>query len=287
MTYGENYRVVVREGLPAKDPDEKLQRSVPLEMFVRDRDASVRFVGKAYVLPKIADATIPVVSVNVDRVNAKVVRIGDRSLVQAIANGDFLSQLGSWQTEDISSRSGEAVWSGSVLIKRETNREVTTAIPVGDVVKTLKPGVYAMTATAENAKDEWGSQATQWFIVTDMGLSSMTGNDGLHAVIRSLTSAKAVAGAKVTLLALNNDVLGTGTTDGEGYVRFDPGLARGTGGAAPALLTAETTDGDFAFLDLSKTAFDLTDRGVDGRPSPLPVDVFLSTERGVYGPARR
>lgn len=284
VTYGETYHVTVREGLPAKDPEEKLRKTAELDILIRDRDPSVRFVGKAYVLPKIADATIPVVTVNVDRINAKVVRIGDRSLVSSIANQEFMSQLGSWQAEDMATRTGEAVWDGRVEIKRETNREVTTAIPVGDVVKTLKPGVYAMIATPENSKDQWGSQATQWFIVTDMGLSSMTGNDGLHAVIRSLTSAGPVAGAKVTLVALNNDVLGTGTTDENGYVRFDPGLVRGTGGMAPALLTAEGGADDYAFLDLTKTAFDLTDRGVDGRPSPLPVDVFMSTERGVYRP---
>ncbi|MEZ5584483.1 MAG: MG2 domain-containing protein [Candidatus Competibacteraceae bacterium] len=42
--------------------------------------------------------------------------------------------------------------------------------------------------------------------------------------------------------------------------------------------------GDFNFLDLTGPAFDLTDRGVEGRELPGPVDVFLYTERGVYRP---
>src|SRR5690606_17203536 len=49
------------------------------------------------------------------------------------------------------------------------------------------------------------------------------------------------------------------------------------------LLVAET-ERDYAFLDLSKPAFDLTDRGVEGRPSPGPLDLFMTTERGVYRP---
>ena len=86
------------------------------------------------------------------------------------------------------------------------------------------------------------------------------------------------------LLARNNEVLGTAKTDSRGYARFDAGLTRGEGGLAPAVLVAETPAGDYAFLDMSTAAFDLTDRGVDGRTAPGPLDVFAYTERGVYRP---
>ncbi len=42
--------------------------------------------------------------------------------------------------------------------------------------------------------------------------------------------------------------------------------------------------GDFSFLDLRRSGFDLTDRGVSGREAPGPIDAFLYTERGVYRP---
>ena len=127
------------------------------------------------------------------------------------------------------------------------------------------------------------SAATQWFILTDLGLATMNGIDGLHAFVRSLSSAQPIAGAKVTLLARNNEILGTVTADRRGYARFPPGLTRGTGGMASAMLTVDT-GGDFAFLDLSKPGFDLSDRGVEGRSAPGPVDVFAATDRGVYQP---
>ena len=41
---------------------------------------------------------------------------------------------------------------------------------------------------------------------------------------------------------------------------------------------------DFTFLDLRRPAFDLTDRGVDGRASPGEIDAYLYTDRGVYRP---
>ena len=90
--------------------------------------------------------------------------------------------------------------------------------------------------------------------------------------------------ANVRLIARNNEVLGTAKTDSRGYARFDAGLKRGEGGLAPAVLVAETRDGDYAFLDLSTGAFDLTDRGVKGRSAPGPIDAFVYTDRGVYRP---
>ena len=63
---------------------------------------------------------------------------------------------------------------------------------------------------------------------------------------------------------------------------FAPGLMRGTGGMAPGLLVADTPAGDYNFLDLARAPMDLTDRGVEGRDPPKPLDVFLTTERGIY-----
>ena len=63
--------------------------------------------------------------------------------------------------------------------------------------------------------------ATQWFIVTDLGLTSVSGEDGLHAFVRSLSGADAVAGATVRLVAVNNEILGEVTTDAEGRALGD------------------------------------------------------------------
>ena len=84
------------------------------------------------------------------------------------------------------------------------------------------------------------------------------------------------------LLAKNNDVLATATTESDGRANFDAGLARGSGGLAPGVVVAEDGKGDYGFLDLVREPFDLTDRGVKGRLPPKGLDAFVSTERGVY-----
>src|SRR5690606_31809123 len=132
------------------------------------------------------------------------------------------------------------------------------------------------------APDDYSDLATQWFIVSDLGLTAHSGNDGIHAYVHSLASAAGKADVEVRLVARNNELLATRRTDANGYVRFDPGMARGEGGMAPALLVATEAQGDYAFLNLKGPAFDLTDRGVTGRPLPSGLDAFVYTERGVY-----
>jgi uncharacterized protein YfaS (alpha-2-macroglobulin family) len=141
VQHGSRYRVTVRGGLPAAD-GETIRNSATLDIFVRDRAPAVRFLGSAYVLPAGGEPTIPVVTVNTERVEATLYRIGDRQLAAAIADGTFLSQLSSWETDAIEKKSGEEVWKGSVEVTSEVNREITTAVPVGALEQDLKPGAY-------------------------------------------------------------------------------------------------------------------------------------------------
>ena len=124
--------------------------------------------------------------------------------------------------------------------------------------------------------------ATQWFIVSDLGLAAFSGNDGIHVFVNSLASTDPVGKAEVRLVARNNEILASRKTDDSGHVLFEAGLARGEGGLSPALLTVTSDKNDYAFLSLKSNAFDLTDRGVAGRDAPTGADAFVYAERGVY-----
>jgi uncharacterized protein YfaS (alpha-2-macroglobulin family) len=282
VTHGERYAVTVRAGLPAAS-GEVVQKSATLDVYVRDRSPALRFQGRAYVLPKSGRATIPLVSVNVDEVDLRIHRVAERNLLPIIQDGSFGRALSSYSESQIANLTGEQVWTGTVEVRPELNRDVTTAVAIGEAVTTFVPGAYVISARLPNSEEWQRSLATQWFVVTDIGLATLSGDDGLHVFTRALASAAPTEGVKLRLLAANNQVLAEATTDARGYARFAAGLLRGKGGNEAALLTA-ATDGDFAFLHLTAPAFDLTDRGVDGRPAPKPIDVFLSTERGVYRP---
>ncbi|MGB3864967.1 MAG: alpha-2-macroglobulin, partial [Xanthobacteraceae bacterium] len=285
LKHGERYNINLRAGLPSV-VRESLPKSAEFNVYVRDRKPFVRFTGRAYVLPRTGQRGIPVVSVNTQAVAVKVFRIGDRNLINTVIGSDFQRALSGYELSDLGGERGVKVWSGDLATASTLNADVTTAFPVDQALGDLQPGVYVMTAAPKgpqaNGDDDSGSLATQWFIVSDLGLTAFSGHDGIHVFVNSLASTDAVADAEVRLLARNNEILATRKTDASGHVLFEAGLARGEGGLSPALLTVTGEKADYAFLSLKTNAFDLSDRGVSGRAVPAGADAFVYAERGVY-----
>lgn len=282
LEHGKHYRVTFRPGLPAAI-GEVLTTPIVLSVYVQDRAQSARFTGDSFVLPSTARRGIPVVTVNMAAADMKLYRVGDRSLAQLLSGYQFLRQLDGYDLSNISDQMGTPVWEGQLAIANELNKEVTTSFPVDEALPNRKPGVYILTAQAlDDKSDSWSSKATQWFVVSDIGLSTYTGEDGLNVFARSLATARPIADTELTLLARNNEVLGTAKTDAEGRATFTAGLTRGDGGMAPAVLMASQGSDDFVFLDMTRAGFDLSDRGVAGRAAPGALDVYAWTERGIY-----
>jgi len=282
VRHGETYSLTFRKGLPAAS-GEVLARAVTLETYVRDRDPAAHFSGRAYVLPRGRGARIPITTVNTAQVDLGIYRVGARNLVRVIRQGLFGNALSQWDERDISASLGEEIWSGRGEVGMELNRDVTTALPVGEVIGGLAPGVYVLRARLPGADPYDAPAAAQWFIVTDLGLSTMKGADGLHVFVRGLGDGGARKGAEVRLVARNNEVLASADTDAQGHAHFAPGLLAGRAGRAVQMITVRLGD-DFAFLDLTGPAFDLSDRGVAGRAAPPPIDLFMTLDRGAYRP---
>jgi uncharacterized protein YfaS (alpha-2-macroglobulin family) len=282
LKHGERYNINLRAGLPST-VKETLPKSAEFNVYVRDRKPFVRFTGRAYVLPRTGQRGIPLVSVNTSAVTVNVFRIGDRNLINTVIGSDFQQSLSTYQLSDLGNERGVKVWSGELATATTLNQDVTTAFPVDQALGDLQPGVYVMTAAAKGpSSDDDGQLATQWFIVSDMGLAAFSGNDGIHVFVNSLASTNAVVNAEVRLVARNNEVLATRKTDASGHVLFEAGLARGEGGLSPAMVTVTSDKADYAFLSLKTDGFDLSDRGVSGRAVPTGADAFVYAERGVY-----
>ena len=345
VEHGARYRIRVRAGLPAND-GERLAKPVALEVYVRDRSPSVRFPGRAYVLPSGGAAALPVVTVNTSLLDAALYRVGDRALGGFLNDETLLTQLSPYQLEAIAETTGEQLWKGRIETRSELNREVTTSVPVAALLAhpreerregaqtakqvsaeadltrlSLRPGAYILSTRPADALEN-DELAVQWFVVSDLGLTALSADDGLHAFVRSLSSAEPLSDVRLQLLAMNQEVLGEARTDAQGHARFEPGLLRGEGGNRPALLIAKSAGAgasanagtgagagadtgadtgagkgkgavvgagakaslDYGFLDLKASPFDLSDRGVSGRTPAQPIDTYLVSERGIYRP---
>jgi uncharacterized protein YfaS (alpha-2-macroglobulin family) len=289
LQHGETYTVILRAGL-LSTVHETLSKSADYSIYVRDRKPLVHFSTSAYVLPRTGQRGIPLISTNTRAIAVEIYRLGDRSLLDAVGSenygrGDFQRSLSRYDIEQLRNSRGVSVWKGELAVEAAPlNADVTTAFPVDQAVGDLKPGVYVMVAQPQELKhvDSYDSLATQWFIVSDLGLTAFSGNDGIHVFVNSLATTEAKNGVELRLVSRGNEVLATRRTDASGHAQFEAGLAGGEGGAAPALLAANDGQGDYAFLTLKGPAFDLTDRGVGGRPAPNGLDAFVYAERGVY-----
>jgi uncharacterized protein YfaS (alpha-2-macroglobulin family) len=289
VKHGERYAIVLRQGLPSA-VGESLLKDADYEVYVRDRSPQAHFAGRAYVLPRQGQLGAPLTTVNTAKVSIDVYRIGDRNLLAETARDDFLKPITISRASEIESQDGLKVWSGTMDVASALNQDVVTDFPIAKAVGKLDPGVYLVaarpwkgaSAPAATSDDDQDAQlATQWMVVSDLGLTTFSGDDGIHVLARSLATALPLSGVELRLIAHNNEVLATKTTGADGRIDFDPGLSRGTGGAAPGLLVAALGD-DYGFLNLGQPAFDLTDRGVSGRDAPSALDAFVYTERGVY-----
>jgi alpha-2-macroglobulin len=290
LDFAKTYNVTLKAGLPSARGDKLLENeTIPVEL--RDKPAILQFSG-GIILPRATMKGVPLTTVNVSKVKIKLIRVGDRLLSQIESGTVDETTLYSWGAHEIENNQGSLVWQGTMDVAGVKNDTVVTLIPIENLLKNRKPGAYVLIASDAAKKPEVNAEgeeefdsnamAVQWVVDSDMALTTFKGNGGLSVFVRSYASAKPLSGVKLALVARNNNELATVKTNGDGRADFDAGLLRAHGGDEPVVVMAYGDGGDFSFIDLRRSAFDLTDRGVSGREVPGPLDAFLYTERGVY-----
>lgn len=291
LAFNQTYTVTLKTGLPAAT-GEKLTQAETVPVTLSDKPAMVRFSG-GIILPRDNAQGVPVTTVNIAKLRLKIVRVGDRLLSQIETGVVDQASMESWDAKQLEKNQGALVFSGTMAVDGARNDTVVTLVPVNDLLKGKPPGAYVLLASdAAKPQDSDDSDddemASQWIVDSDIALTTFQGDSGLAVFARSYATAKSLGGVKLSLVARDNNVLATATTGADGRADFDPGFFKASGGDEPVAVMAYGPDQgsgqDFSFLDLRRPAFDLTDRGVGGRPAPGPIDAYLYTERGVYRP---
>lgn len=283
LEHGAEYSLNLRDGLI----DTHGRAVVPhkREVLVPDRRPSAKFSGGRYVFPVVGSAGIPLTSVNMKEVPLTLLRITEGNLVDEVARGRVGLNLDGYDLREVANSLGEQLWKGTVSVREVRNREIVTAVPIDTLLPERKPGVYLLAVTRDALEGSgYENRAVQWLVVSDIGLFTVRGADGLSVFARSLATGGPMAGVTLSLEARNEDTLAALTTDPNGRATFAPGLLRGAGGREAVLLKARSGAGDHTFLALTGPGFDLADRGVSGRAAPGPVDAYLYTDRGIYRP---
>ena len=300
-----DHRVTLLKGFPAKG-GETLAQNQDVDFTFGDKPPYVGFAGDGVILPREESDGVGIETINVSRLSIEVWRVPDRNLVRREIAKTESSSEGEYPN-DYDSRpddEGRSVWKGTLAIKGDLGAKATTVFPLGAVLKELKPGGYVIKARDASggrdakADDESGqqpAQASRWIMFTDMAVIAYQGSDGLDAVVRSLKTARPIAGVRVALVAKDGEDLAAGTSDVSGRVRFPHPLLTGDGASHAKMLMAYGPQADLAVLDLDRSPVDLSSQGVGGRAAPGPsptagreaktaVDGYLYADRGIYRP---
>lgn len=287
LGHGRRWDVTLREGLPGAD-GATLRRAATLAVAMPDRAPRVVLQSGAFVLPKGDAPRLSVGTVNLSAVAVKLHRVGERGLAGQIgADGRAFRALSQWSAQSLAEGGGRLLWEGVLTIPHwERNVLARTVLDLAPMLAGAAPGLFALTAAPGDGTPfpSWSEVATQWFVLTDIGLTVLRGADGLTVLARALSDARPLGDLRIAVVARDNEELAVVQTDADGVARIAAPVLRGTGGAAPRHVTARGADGDLAFLDLDSASFDLSDRGVEGRAHPGPLDAWLWTERGIYRP---
>ncbi len=281
--YGQMPHILFRTGLPDRE-GLKSTRDYEYDITLGDQSPSMRFEPDKYVIPMGDHHDVPLYTVNMDQVELELYRANPNTMV-ALQNSQSLFQniYGSHQ-EEIRKTTGELIWKGVVDIENTLNKEVATGLPFADLIEDTGPGAYVVIAKAQDTvRSNRQSDIAQWFLISDLGVTSLKGNDGLHVFLNHFSDAGAAKNVTVKLISRANEVLSETTTNRDGYAHFDGPILAGTGGNTPLMLQV-SKDNDFNALTLDGAGFDFSDRGVKGRAASGPVDVFVTSERGVYLP---
>ncbi len=292
-----SYDEICLTGLkPQTDYTFTIHRDIPLGEVTLDRSytfsrktgdfaPSLQFKDGGYILPAKGEITLPIETTNIDKIAVSLYRINRDNLIGSINDYGLFQTLSSYRLQEIGSQDGYLLWEKILPIRSQKNHPKTTAIPVGKFLTKREPGVYILAASPLGKKGEEDEYAvvTQWFMISDIGLFTLKGADGLTVHAKHLSDAAPYTNVKLELVAKNNELLGQ-TFAKEGRASFPVALLNGKRGLRPKAIYAYGKRGDFTVLDLSRPAHDLSDRGVNGRKPPVHYDAYLYSNRGIFRP---
>ena len=282
---GATTKVTFAHGMPG-DGGVSLHQDLAVPVAMPDRQPRLVFDNGRYIQPRGAAATVALETVNLSAVKLTLVRVAERSLVTVMQSYPPGQLLDSYAGTNLAENQGKVVWTGSASVPGFTRNALEhVVLPLPPVM--TQSGLYALVVGPGDGTpfpDGSAPGAVQMILRTDLAPTIWHGTDGDTIQLRSYATGLPVASATIDVIAADNEILATDTTDADGVAHVAQPLLAGQNGLAPVALHIRGTDGDFTRLGLTSPDFDLSDRGVAGNAQPGPIDPFIWTDRGIYRP---
>lgn len=238
----------------------------------RDLQASVGFASRGSLLPTRLAEGLPVIALNVDKVNVEFFRIKPEALPGFLARWGRSSNLDTWEARELLPMA-ELVYGGRFDLNPARNTRETLLLPIAGLEPFKQPGVYL--AVMREAGSYSYSQPATLFSLSDIGLSAHRYRDRLDVFTQALEGGQAQAGVQLELLDGDGALLAEGKTDAAGHAQLPlPAKAQ--------LLLAKQGE-QTSLLRLNAPALDLAEFDIAG-PKAHPLQLFVFGPRDLYRP---
>lgn len=238
----------------------------------RDQPASVGFASRGSLLPsRLADG-LPVVALNVDKIDVEFFRIRPERLHGFLGEWGRQAAMEIWQLTDLPA-SADLVYTGQFALNPPPNTRERLVLPLEGIAPLEAAGVYVAVMRASGAFDY--SLPVTVFTRSDIGLSLRRSATGIDAFVQSLEDGRALPEVKVELVDGKGLSLGQGSSGADGHVRL-PLHAEGQ-------LVIATRGNETSLIRLQEAALDLAEFAVSGAPGGAQ-NLFVFGPRDLYRP---
>ncbi|MGO3741645.1 alpha-2-macroglobulin family protein [Kerstersia sp.] len=263
--------VTVEQGLSSLGGT-RLERENKQQITTRDADPVVGFASSGSLLPTELVDGLPVMALNVDKVNVDFFRIHPDQLVSVLEYGNLRGGMDLWDA-DYLTKSADLVYSGRFDLHTKPNIRETVLLPLGNIEPLKQPGVYF--AVMQQAGSYQYSLPVTLFSLSDIGLSVHRYQDRMLVLTQALAGGKAQSGVEVSVHDKEGKVLASGRTDGHGMLELPQ--------KEEARLVMAHQDGQTTLLRLATSVLDLSEFTVQGPPAGS-LNFFMFGPRDLYRP---
>lgn len=276
------YTVVIKQGLKGKYGG-KLKNDFSKDISFGELRPEITFDDDRSVYLSAKGAkNIKVKIINVNTVKVRVSKLYENNILsfQNGGNGYYDYDYYDYDTREVGDK-GDIVWEKSYttgnLPKKGGHRVLT--LDIEDKIKNYN-GIYAIQVLSD---EQYWLKDFKLISISDIGLVAKEGKKDITVFTNSIKTATPQSGVDVKFIGINNQVIGSATTDGSGVAIFQK-PENMPSGFSISMITAKYQD-DYNYMNLSNTGVSTSRFDIGGKYNNLSgFDVFLYGDRDIYRP---
>lgn len=250
----------------------KLAAEYISRLETRDLQPSVGFASRGSLLPTRLAEGLPVIALNVDKVDVEFFRIKSDALPNFLSQWEGSTSMSSYGSEELLPMA-DLVYGGRFDLKPARNTRETLLLPIAGIKPLQEPGVYLAVMRASGTYSY--SQPATLFTLSDIGLSVHRYSNRLDVFTQALDGGKALGGVSVEVYDNDGKVVAQTKTESDGHAQLPL--------PAKAAVVLAHKDEQTSMLRLNSSALDLAEFDISG-PQAHPLQFFIFGPRDLYRP---